>query len=222
MVEQAAANQMPDADQGNEFAQMLRNALSNNRSIVHLPPFNSSDPELWFSVTKECFTAAGITDERQKFTCIDKSLDSRVQVEVRDLLVNVPAETPYTQLKREISKRLCSSQEEKTRRLLELEEMGDPKPSQFLRSLRSLAGTAVPDSMLRTLWSSRLPADMQPILAGQKELSLDKIADLADNIYDLTKKTFGNRGNFFVHRSFNPTICSDDGNSTEGNHEPSK
>lgn len=128
-----------------------------------------------------------MTAEREKYSHVSKMLDSRVSNEVRELLVNVPEETPYTKLKTEIIKRMCSSQEEKTRKLLEREELGDRKPSQFLRHLQTLAGSSMSDTMMRTLWSGRLPASMQPILAIHKETELDKVAEMADHIHDLTK-----------------------------------
>lgn len=121
----AAAGAAAAAEQ-NALANVLRNALSNNRKMVQLPSFNATDPELWFSVAEECFSSAGQTpeNEREKFSCVVKALDSRVQLEVRDLLVNVPVTTPYTVLRTELIKRLCTSQEEKTRRLLESKRDG--------------------------------------------------------------------------------------------------
>ena len=68
-----------------------------------------------------------------------------------------------------------------------MEETGDRKPSQFLRHLQGLAGTSVPESMLRTLWFGRLPFNVQAILAAQKDLYLEKLADLADSISKLTE-----------------------------------
>ncbi|XP_076238632.1 uncharacterized protein LOC143181858 [Calliopsis andreniformis] len=96
--------------------------------------------------------------------------------------MNPPPLEPYQKLKTELIRRLSSSQEQKTRRLLEHEEIGDRKPSQFLRHLRGLAGTAVPDSVLRTLWMGRLPQGMQVVLATQRDVELDKVAELADAI----------------------------------------
>jgi hypothetical protein len=65
------------------------------------------------------------------------------------------------------------------------EEMGDRKPSQFLRHLNSLA-PEVPDSFLRSIWSSRLPPYIQAILAGQSEDDLDASSKLADRICEAT------------------------------------
>jgi hypothetical protein len=62
--------------------------------------------------------------------------------------------------------------------------MGDRKPSQFLRHIRSLAPD-VPDDFLRSVWCSRLPLNIQAILAGQHEGSLDAAALCADRISEV-------------------------------------
>jgi hypothetical protein len=56
-----------------------------------------------------------------------------------------------------------------------LEEMGDRKPSKFLRHLRSLAPD-IPDNYLSNLWSSSLPTDIQTIRAGTPEVELEAAA----------------------------------------------
>ncbi|XP_018575866.1 uncharacterized protein LOC108914524 [Anoplophora glabripennis] len=78
-----------------------------------------------------------------------------------------------------------STQEQNTRRLLENEPLGDRKPSQFLRHLRGLAGAAFPEEVLQTLWLGRLPKQVQVLLAGHKDLSLDKRAEIADSVADV-------------------------------------
>ncbi|RZC34254.1 hypothetical protein BDFB_014899, partial [Asbolus verrucosus] len=90
-------------------------------------------------------------------------------------------------LKRELISRLSTSQERKTKRLLEQEEIGDRTPltpSQFLRHLKDLAGPTVPETLIRTLWTSRLPVQMQAILATQEKNKLDDVANLADKIQE--------------------------------------
>jgi len=79
------------------------------------------------------------------------------------------------------------SQEHKTRQLLEHEEIGDRKPSQFLRHLRQLAGNVVGDSVLRTIWMSRLPTHVQPHLVTRANDNIDQLADIADAIMEATR-----------------------------------
>jgi hypothetical protein len=62
--------------------------------------------------------------------------------------------------------------------------MGDCKPSRFLRDFRSLASD-VTDDFLRSIWFSRLPHNVQAVLAGQPEGSLDATARCADRISEV-------------------------------------
>jgi len=80
---------------------------------------------------------------------------------------------------------LSTSREQRVRQLLSHEEMGDRKPLQFLRHIKSLA-PYVPDDSLRTIWASRLPSHVQAILAGQNEGSLHSTSRLADRICEVT------------------------------------
>jgi hypothetical protein len=59
--------------------------------------------------------------------------------------------------------------------------MGDRKPSQFLRHLRSLAPD-VPDNLLLSIWSSRLTSHIRAVLASQPEGDFETAARCADRI----------------------------------------
>lgn len=152
------------------------------RAPHKLPPFNTHDPELWFSVAEVKFIGSQVTTDEEKYALVVEALDPATQNEVRDLILNPPQHNKYTTLKDALIKRLGATQEEKTRRLLEREEIGDRKPSQFLRHLQGLAGKTLSDDILRTLWIDRLPQNVQAILATQKSTPLDQVADLADAI----------------------------------------
>jgi hypothetical protein len=66
---------------------------------------------------------------------------------VEEIITSFPQQDPYSKLRTELLKRLTLSREQRARRILTLEEMGDRKPSQFLKHLRGL----VPDYFLRTI-----------------------------------------------------------------------
>lgn len=155
-----------------------------NHVAVKLPPFISDDAEMWLQVVDRSFRVARVTSEETKFSYLVTALDRRVMSEVRDLVMNPPQDKPYSALRAALISRLSTSQEQKTRRLLEREEMGDSKPSQFLRRLRALAGASVSESLLRTLWTGRLPSNVQAILATQKNAALDDVAELADAVME--------------------------------------
>ncbi|CAK9829637.1 Retrovirus-related Pol polyprotein from transposon 17.6 [Anthophora retusa] len=134
------------------------------------------------------FALNGITQGSTIFFYVMSQLDNRYAQEVEDILTNPPSEGKYDTLKKELIRRLSTSQEQRIQQLLEHEEIGDRTPSQFLRHLRNLAGTAVPDEFLRTLWLNRLPTSMRAILATQTDTPLNKTAELADKINEVNPR----------------------------------
>lgn len=158
-----------------------------SRVQAKIPPFWPSDPELWFAQVESQFSVAQITSEATKYSYVAGNLEAQYAAEVRDILTNPPETNQFQTLKQELIKRLSSSQEQKTRRLLEQEEIGDRKPSQFLRHLQALAGSIVPDALLKSIWTSRLPANVQAILTTQRNATLQDTAELADAIMGATR-----------------------------------
>jgi hypothetical protein len=149
---------IPDSSQGGHI----------QTATVRLPPYWPDRPGLWFAQAEAQFNLASVTSETTKFNYMVSQLEYRHAAEVEDIIISPPANEPYTTLKAELVRRLSSSRDQRVRQLLTHEEMGDRKPSQFLRHLKSLA-TDVPDDFLRSIWSSRLPPHIQTILAGQAE-----------------------------------------------------
>jgi hypothetical protein len=78
------------------------------------------------------------------------------------------------------------SEKQRVRKLLMHEEMGDRRPTKFLRQFRTLAGPSVPSEILRTLWTNRPPPNIQAIIATQAQVALDDVAQLADKIAEVT------------------------------------
>ncbi|XP_047543180.1 uncharacterized protein LOC125075510 [Vanessa atalanta] len=152
---------------------------------VRVPPFWPDEPDIWFAQLEGQFMIAGITNDATKFFYVVSQLDRQYAREVKDIITNPPARDKYEKLKSELIRRLSASNEKKVQQLLMHEELGDRRPSQFHRHLQGLAGQEVTDEFLRTIWTSRLPANIQSILAAQPHASLDTLADLADRIHDI-------------------------------------
>lgn len=171
---------------------------------VKVPPFWAEEPALWFSQLEAQFALANITADSTKFYHVISNLDVKYVSEVKDIVINPPTDgTKYEKIKFELIKRLSASQEQKVRQLLAHEELGDRKPSQFLRHLQNLAGPRVPDEFVRSLWASRLPNNIQAIIASQTDCELEKLAQLADNINEVNNLRFMN---FRRHPPQHPTI----------------
>ncbi|XP_058802317.1 uncharacterized protein LOC131670610 [Phymastichus coffea] len=165
-----------------------------HRVAVKLPPFWSDRPIMWFAQADSQFIISNITNEVTKFHYVVSQLDTRIAVEVEDVIVNPPADNPYTFLRTKLIERLSASEEQRVRRLISEEELGDRKPSQFLRHLRTLIGTTViPDNLLRQFWLQRLPSHVQAIITAQMTaqptLTLDNQSEIADKIIEVSPAT---------------------------------
>lgn len=156
------------------------------RVAIKLPPFWPDKPAVWFAQVEAQFQIAGIKIDETMFNYVIAQLDQKLAAEVEDIITNPPESGQrYTKLKRELIQRLSTSEEQRVRQLISEEELGDRKPSQFLRHLRSLSGAILSDdNILRQLWLRRLPQDAQAILASQSDLPLDRIAELADKVME--------------------------------------
>lgn len=159
------------------------------RVSVRVPPFWPEEPALWFAQLESQFVLSRITTDETKFCYLVAQLDHQYAAEVKDVITNPPANDKYANLKTELIKRLSASQEKRVKQLLMHEELGDRKPSQFLRHLESLAGPSVPKDFMTTLWSSRLPHNIQTVIASQTDLPLTKLAELADKVYEIAPST---------------------------------
>ncbi|UYV60238.1 hypothetical protein LAZ67_1000518 [Cordylochernes scorpioides] len=62
--------------------------------------------------------------------------------------------------------------------------MADQKPSTVLAAMQHQAGRNLSDTVLKMLWTRRLPQDIRAALAASSETSLSKLAEMADNIYE--------------------------------------
>lgn len=173
----------PVGDGANDFAAGLY------RVGVRLPPFWPEKPSLWFAQVEGQFIISRITSDETKFYHVISQLDHQYAQEVEDVITNPPAAGKYEKLKSELVNRLSASREKKVTQLLMHEELGDRKPSQFLRHLRNLAGSDLPDSYMRTIWSSRLPRSIQTVIASQMDSPLETVAELADKINEIAPAT---------------------------------
>ena len=154
-------------------------------SSLRIPELNASDPEMCGSRLWGVFFEGACHDDHQRYLDVMSSLTPRMAGEVRDVIMRPHDNDSYTTLRRELIKRLCSTQEEKTHKLLENVVMEDEKPSQYLRRLQALAGSAVPEDLLRTLWMRGLPEKLKPTMATQTGKTLPDMAEVADSVYRL-------------------------------------
>ncbi|XP_067125308.1 uncharacterized protein [Centruroides vittatus] len=155
---------------------------------VKPPSFWSKNPALWFAQLESQFVLANISHNETKYSHVVASLSERMTTKVQDILATPPNTDKYKAIKRALIDRMSQSEAQRLEKLLRTEELGDRTPSQFLRRLRTLAGHTVTEDLLRRIWLSRFPTDIQKILTvseGTLE-SLTKIADRLSKLYPST------------------------------------
>lgn len=187
MAEESLQAQLRALEAENAALLAHKNETQVNKVSLKLPPFWPNRVGAWFAIAEAQFKVAGITSDSTMYSYALSQLDVNMAGEVEDILMNPPKEGKYIKLKEVLLSRLSTTEEQRVRQLLSEEELGDLKPSQFLRRLKSLAGSSLSDTnILRQLWLRRLPQQAQAILATQADMELDKVADLADRIVEVS------------------------------------
>lgn len=153
---------------------------------LQLPPFWSASPTTWFLQAEAQFTVSRVKREGDKYNLVVASLPQEIAESISDFLIRPPTHDQYTELKKVLIDRHSLSLERRVRLLITGQEIGDKKPSDFYRSLKSIAGTSgtVGDALIRKIWQSRLPNLINLALIPHSEEDLDKVLSLADSLYE--------------------------------------
>ena len=156
---------------------------------LKLPPFWPADPELWFAQVESQFACRRITSQQSKFDYVVSSLAPEFAAEVRDLLINPPADHPYDTLKAQFTKYTTASEQKKLQLLFSSEVLGDRKPTQLLRHMQQLLGNRpglTDESFLRELFLQRLPPNVRMVLVSTPEgTRLEQLAEIADKVMEV-------------------------------------
>ena len=165
-------------------AALAARPVSVQAATLKLPPFWTTDPEIWFEQIEAFFDTNNpkITTDATKYKHVVQALDAATAKEVRHILVKPEADKTYKELKTALIKVFGKSRAEQDQELLSITHLGDRKPSALLRQMQAL--NADPDTLLRALFLRTLPADMRGMLANATTAKLEDLADQADNIMD--------------------------------------
>ena len=126
------------------------------------------------------FALRGITAEETKFHYVVAALDGPTARRLGDLLRTPPATDQYTTLKKRLLSTFSLSERERACRLLDLEDLGDRKPSALVDHILSLAGTGNLDFLLRELFIRKLPESIRAIIAASSSTDLRVLGAQAD------------------------------------------
>ena len=89
-----------------------------------------------------------------------------------------PPENPYDAIKAALVKAFGRTQAEKDQELLNLNGLGDKKPSELLQHMKNL--NADPNTLFKALFLAQLPPDVLRILAMSSKTDVNELASEAD------------------------------------------
>lgn len=170
-------NTTPQAEQGH---------VESTNILSKLPTFYREDAEVWFLQAEAAFDVNRIRSSLKKFQIVLAQLDLETARQVLDLARNPSELDPYHALKERLLSVYQDSENTRIRKLLEERQLGDLRPSQFLRELRRLSGSTAPEDIVRNLWLKGLPERMQAALAATDHSDLTKLAEIADKIAEVS------------------------------------
>ncbi len=149
------------------------------------PAFVEDHPNVWIIQLDLYFARAQIISEAVRFQTAASLLPAHHVMEFIDMIRSPPVDC-YTQLCTALQTRLGKSSEEKLRSLLEAQELGDRKPSQFLRHLQELTTPYMKDEespLIRQIFLKAMPEAAAPFLQFlPPDTKLATLAGTADRV----------------------------------------
>lgn len=177
---------MENGEENSGFTKKEASTPAIDSSRMRLPPFWSNNPSVWFAQAEAQFSIFSLTADATKFSHIVSALPTDVCESVMELIVNPPKTDKYVKLKAALTNRHALSTELRLEKLLERAELGDRKPSEVFYSMKTLAGEAFDDKLVRTLWLRKLPQVIYVALTAMGDKHIDDLLPVADKIYEIT------------------------------------
>lgn len=162
-------------------AEAIDNAIDKAAAAVGV--FDATEPDLWFFHFERYTKRNRLEREEQRFDALYTALPPHIRRRFKSESMNVE-DRPYSRMKTAILAWCIGTPAQRTRELLEGEELGDRKPSELLASLRKKAGADVSESFLREMCLSKLPPTVAIVLKGHAIASLDDLIKMADDMIE--------------------------------------
>ena len=156
-------------------------------SPTYMPNFYDFSPSIWFGILESHFMGARITADITKYNQFINYLLREALLVAQNVLVDTNIDGKYTRLRDAVLAWATPSNKEKIQKLCHTMQLGDKKPSELLRDMRTLAGADVQESWLQEIWLERLPSDVQAILVASLPSPLAQLATVADTVMERLK-----------------------------------
>ena len=159
-----------------------------NATAVKLPSFWQGNPEVWFCQVESVFTTRNpaVITQQTKFEYVIQALDNNTAERVQNIILE-PPKNPYDAIKAALIKTFGRTQGEKDQELLNLNGLGNKKPSELLQHMKNL--NADPKTLFKALFLAQLPPDVRRILAMSSKTDINKLASEADRITEVARLT---------------------------------
>ena len=153
-------------------------------TAVKLPPFWSGNPEVWFKQVESNFATRKITTEQTKFDYVIQALDNSTAEKVQAVILS-PPEEPYNTIKASLIKIFGKTQAQKDQDVLNINGLGDKKPSELLQHIHNL--NADPATLVKAFFLAQLPPEVRQILALSDKTDIKDLAQEADRIMEVSQ-----------------------------------
>lgn len=156
---------------------------------IKIPPFWTNLPVEWFLQCEAQFSNRGIVSQLTRYNYVLPSLPQNIVAEIADVIRN-PSLRPYDTIKKVLIERFSKSNSKALEELLSGTQIGDRKPSEFFRFMRTLADNAnlACDELLVTLWLRQLPVLVQTAVKSSGKVEVDGMLEVADSIYEVLQQ----------------------------------
>jgi hypothetical protein len=155
-------------------SQAVRDESSASK-LAQLPEFSFSDTKKWFELVDQFL--AGCRDEQVKKNSVLRVVPLDIQKQS-----GIDVSAPYEAIKAKLLAHCDLTREQKLRKLLGSQELGDQKPSVALRALQEL-GQANSD-LVRIRFLEMLPPEVRVVLASLTGSSIENLAAAADKMME--------------------------------------
>ncbi len=155
-----------------------------NAVSLKLPSFWTTQPEVWFKQAEAQFAIRNIAVDNTKYAYILAALDQDTASLVLDLLSNPPEESKYEAIKGRLLRTYGLSRRVlRANRHLQLDDLGDRKPSVLMDEMLSLLDGHSPCLLFEQLYFNRMPDPIRLQLAEADFTQPRTVAEKADQLW---------------------------------------
>ncbi|XP_050439905.1 uncharacterized protein LOC126847777 [Adelges cooleyi] len=152
------------------------NAIAN----VRLPSFWKQSPDFWFIHAESVFANHRLTADSTRVNFVIGALDEDGVRTIGDLLGPTAS---YDAIRSRLIDAYSLPKSVRFREIVKPGGMGDRRPSQLLRDMRSVMPAGIGEEALKEFWLQKLPSNVMAIIASL-DAPLDSLASRADRVME--------------------------------------